>query len=134
MRELQNHDQWKQGETDTPHRLQEGAGLSPSMYGARVRLCRVKTQKSRGFGNSQATQTWLIQETGFHIQSSTYSKFWSWKSKKQQTECISLQAHKTSFTEMHRTSLLSSWLLLNFLTLCLILSNKLYSSIFSTYL
>lgn len=127
-------DQWKQGETDTPHRLWEGAGLFPSMYRERVRLFRVKTQKSRGFGNSQATQTWLIQETGFHIQSFTYSKFWSWKNKKQQTDCISLPTHKTSFIEMHKTSLLSSWLLMNFLTLCCLLSNKLHSSIFFGYL
>lgn len=125
-----NREKW----TDTPQRLWEGTGLFHSVCGARVRLFRVKTQKSRGFGNSQATQTWLIQKTGFHIQSSSYSKLWSWKNKKQQTDCISLPAHKTSFTEMHSTTLLSSWLLFNFLTLCLLLSNKLYSSIFFSYL
>lgn len=57
----------EQGETDTPQRLWEEAGLSHSVWQARVRLFRVKKQKFRGFGNSQATQIWLVQKTGVYI-------------------------------------------------------------------
>lgn len=76
MGKTQNHEISEKRERETLHRDSGKELVNPTVC-TRVRLLRVKTKKSRGFGNSQATQTWLTQKTGFHIQSFSYSKFWS---------------------------------------------------------